>query len=122
MSGVNIVGTSKRDNGVAGDFPIVTGQIIVSENQSFGKYALLGRITANSQGAHLDDAAIDGSESFYAVAAEACTTGAGETQTITIYKTGEFNEGELTLASGTVAAYEDAMRALSVFVRSAVPQ
>ncbi len=116
------LGTSKRDNGRSGDFPIVTDQIVIAKDQTFERYAAIGKITVGGQGAQVDDGATDGSENLYAIAAEAVTTGVGETKTITVYLTGQFNENEISFASGTVAAYKAAARALSIFFESAVKQ
>lgn len=76
----------------------------------------------NGQGAEVDNTANNGVQSLHSIAAEAVTTGAGETKTITVYLTGQFNKDEITFANGTVAEYEAAARDLSIFFENSVSQ
>jgi hypothetical protein len=110
------VGASFSGGGISFDLADGATDFIVGDN-----FALT--IAAGSgQGAQLDNTAVDGTEVLVAIAADAVETGVGETQTITVYLTGEFNEDEITFANGTVAEYEAAARNLSIFFQSAVPQ
>lgn len=58
----------------------------------------------SEQGLLLDKDAVDGSQQFEAVLAEAVETGAGETQLACVFESGGFQTQELSFASGTTYA------------------
>lgn len=78
-------------------------------------------ISAGSEQAKkLDKDAVDGSELLDSIAAEAVTTGAGETAVSVGYSEGQFNAGEISISNGTVDDYRVQGRQLSIHFYDAV--
>lgn len=110
--------TTTRDNLIAGDFPLVTDAETLITGQNLTRGAVLGRITASGKLNLSLSAAVDGSEVPYAILAEDKDATAGD-QPVTVYKTGEFSEGALTIGTGhTAASIKDGLRDRGIFLKA----
>lgn len=114
--------TYSPDQLIAGDFPIITdtGTILSGENLSRG--AVLGIVTASGKYrlCDADTPATDGSQDPKAILVEDVDASGGDVTDAPIYLAGEFNENKLTMkASTTIAQIKAALRALSIFIKSA---
>ena len=113
--------THTRDQLIAGDFHIVTDEVILISGQNRTRGAVLGRITASGKYTHVDDAAADGSEIARAVLIEDTDATAGDLSNTPVYLTGEFNRDKLNFGGGDVFGdHTDNMRALSMFQKAPV--
>lgn len=113
--------TYTPDNLFAGHvMPKVTDTMVIEAGQNLPRGALLGRITANGKGKLVDKDAVDGSQTVYAVLAEAVDATAAD-KTAAVFLTGEFNENALTVGAGdTVADHKASARAVGIFIKSVV--
>ncbi len=117
------LGTSKADNLIAGDHPLVTDSRIVGENTTLVRGTYVGIITATTRIIASDSGAADGSQNGDSVLAEDVTTGAGEEKTVTVYQCGEFNENALVFGGTDTAADRKAeARGLSIYFKSSSKQ
>lgn len=109
------------DNLFAGHvMPKVTDTGVIASGQNLSRGALLGRITASGKLKLVDKNATDGSQTVYAVLAEAVDATTDD-KTATIFLTGEFNENALTVAAeNTVAEHKAAARNIGIFIKSVV--
>jgi len=110
-----------RDDLIAGDFPIITDEVILFAGQNRTRGAVLGRITATGKYVHVDDSAVDGSEVARAVLIEDTDATAADKTNTPVYFSGEFNVNKLNFGGGDVAAdHIDNMRALAMFQKTPV--
>lgn len=109
--------TFTYDNLFAGNvMPVVTEKATVAESQTIAQYAII-ELNASNQ-VIAPTGTIDPSKA-YAIAAEAVTTGVGETKLIVLYMTGEFNEAKIVVPAGkTLADYKVPLRKLGIFLKS----
>lgn len=109
------------DNLFAGHvMPKVTDTGVIASGQNLARGALLGRVTADGKLKLVDKTATDGSQSVYAVLAEAVDATSGD-KTAPIFLTGEFNENALTVAAGnTVVEHKASARTVGIFIKSVV--
>jgi hypothetical protein len=108
---------------IAGDFPILTKSITVAHGAgSLVRGTLLGKKTADGKYLTSLSAAVDGSEVPVAILAEPVNAAAGDVVT-TAYESGEFNEDRMTIGTGhTANSVRDALRAISIFLKKAMPR
>jgi hypothetical protein len=110
--------TTGRDNLVAGDFPRVTDAETLVSGQNLARGAVLGKITASGKLTLSLSASGDGSQTPYAVLAEAKDASGGDAACV-VYKTGEFSEGALTIGTGhTAASIKDGLRDKGIFLKA----
>lgn len=104
---------------IAGDFPIVTKSVTIASGRSLVRGTILGKLTSGGKCVMQNTAASDGSATDYAVLAEDVDATSADVVS-TAYLTGEFNVAALVCATLGAAARESAMRALSMFQKTAV--
>jgi NDP-sugar pyrophosphorylase family protein len=114
------IGTSERDNLIAGCLDLVTESVKIGASQTIKRGTVLGVVTLSGDYVIVDATAIDGSEVVEAIAAEAVTTGAGESATIVAYLMGEFAINALEVGSGVAADYKAAARNKGIFFKNTV--
>ncbi len=113
--------TYTPDNLIAGDYPLVTGEVTIASGQNLQRGAVLGRITTSGECVLVDSAATDGSENPVGVLAEDCDASAAAKSHVPYYLAGEFNESALIFGgSDTAATHRDALRALNIYLKSVV--
>lgn len=113
--------TFTPDNLIAGDFPIVTKTVTIAQAAgALARGSILGKLTSGGKCILQNTSASDGSQTDYAVLAEAVDATAGDVEAVA-YLTGEFNVAALVCATLGAAARESAMRALSMFQRTTQP-
>lgn len=107
------------DNIFAGNvMPVVTETGTVAENQTIAQYAI---VELNASNQVITPAEVIDPTKAYAIAAEAVSTGAGETKSVVLYMTGEFNEDKIVIPEGkTVADYKPVLRKLGIFLKTIV--
>ena len=111
---------SGRDNLIAGDFPIVTDGVTIVTGETLVRGSLLGKVTATGKYKLSLSAAVDGSQTPVAIASEAVDASAADVIT-TVYKSGEFNQNQITFGTGhTAASVKAALRALCIFLNDAI--
>lgn len=109
--------TFNYDNLRAGDFPIVTDEVIIGAGD-LSRGAILGKVTADGTYIISDQQASDGSEAPKAILLEDIDASAGPITNAAVALTGEFAANDLTAGVTTTAAdHEVALRALSIFVK-----
>jgi hypothetical protein len=103
--------TSTPDGLIAGDAGSITSRkvtLISGENVVRG--AVLGKIAASGKYNLSLSAAVDGSETPEAIAAQDCDASAADAECL-VYETGRFSEGALTLgAAHTVDSIREGLR------------
>ncbi|MHB1170011.1 MAG: head decoration protein [Longimicrobiales bacterium] len=102
----------------SGEFPRVVKTVTLEGgNGVVAKGSVLGRVTASSEYKLSLAAAEDGSEAVKVILLEETDTTGGDVEAA-VYLTGEFNPNDLVFGAGhTAASAEDALRALSIFLR-----
>jgi len=105
-----------NDTMLAGD-DYVTGSETVATGNVLPKGQIVGRVTASGEIVALNTAATDGSQTPYAILAEAVDATAGAL-IAPVYLSGEFKESALTPAVTT--AIKDALRALNIYTKASV--
>ncbi len=104
----------------ADDYVTDTGVLISGQNLQRG--ALLGRITTGGKLNLSLSAAADGSQTPFAILAEDTDATGGDKPCI-YYLFGEFNANQMTFGTAhTLASTKNALRALGIFLKTAVPQ
>jgi hypothetical protein len=118
----NPIGTSTPDNLLAGEFPRVTAWgTIASGAGALARGTVLGQITSTGKLVPVNSGLSTGAQNPYAVLAEAADATAADA-TAALYFTGEFDENQLVFGgTDTIATHRKAMRALSMFTKSALP-
>lgn len=107
--------TLDTDRLIAGELPILTRKVTLASGQNVARGAVLGRITAGGNFTLSASAAVDGSQTPRAIAAEDINASGGA-QEIIVYIRGDFNTAELILGAGhTLASIEDGLRALGIY-------
>lgn len=116
-------GTLSVDNLGGGDFPRATDDIVLSGGQGvLARGTVLGVITASGEAVVSTAGATDGSEDPKYILAETTDTSGGDV-VAPIYKSGSFNEREITLGAGhTIASVRDALELRGIYLRSTVAQ
>ena len=111
------------DEVVGAGFPIVTRDVTLTNLGGTGALArgtVLGMVTADGRYGISLSAAVDGSQTPRAVLLADADPSGGDV-TATILETGVVNAGRLTIgAAHTAASITEPLRALGIFVRSAV--
>lgn len=108
------------DNLIGGDYPVVTESVTVLTGQNLVRGTVLGKITASGKVIASLSAAVDGSETPYAILAEDVDASAGDVVG-TAYLSGEFNESELTIGTGhTADSIRAGLRDLGIYLKTAV--
>ena len=108
------------DQLIAGQFPIITGNVTVTGGAIFKRGSVLGRITASGLYTLVTAAATDGSQNPSVVLVMDVDATAGDVIG-GVYKTGEFNKNKLILGTGvTLDAIEDPLRIYSIFLKDSV--
>lgn len=101
---------------ISGD--IVTESVIIPTGQTILRGTVLGKITTGGKLIKSLSAASDGSQTPYAIAAEAVTT-TGDTTTLA-YIAGVFNSNALDIGTAhTVATIKAGLRDKGIFIQSA---
>jgi hypothetical protein len=120
--------TFTPDNLFAGYIqPVVTGEETIAEGAGvLPRGAVLGKVTATKKCVIVDSAfdevtdPIDGSETVYAILAEAVDATDGDVKA-PVYYTGEFNESELTFGGDDDAdTHRTDARNIGIFFKTAV--
>lgn len=113
--------TFAHDNLHAGDFPIVTDAVTIVSGQTVSRGAILGKITASGKYKLCDTAAGDGSEAPKFVLARDTDASGGDVTDVPVYASGEFNDNKISLGGATtVADVKEALRALSIYLKTPV--
>lgn len=111
------LGTFTPDNLLAGDFPIVTGEVTIATGQNIPRGTILGKVTATGKYILHDKAAVDGSENPVKILLEDVDANAADVKAIAAL-TGEFNENRITMGGATVVDdVRDALRGLSIYLK-----
>lgn len=98
MTGVSSE-VNNEDGLLAGEFPLTTKSVVISNGQNLTRGAVLGRVTGSGEYILSLAAAGDGSDAIRAVLAEDVDA-TGGAQTATAYLTGKFNQNKLTFGAG----------------------
>lgn len=119
--GMTSLGSLTYDNLFAGNVAdIATDMGTLAAGQKVARGAVLGRVTADKTLKLVDSTKADGTQTVYAVAAEAVDATAAA-QPVPIYFTGEFNKAALTFGgTDTAATHEAAARNIGIFFKSNV--
>lgn len=109
------------DKLIAGDLKLVTTPITLAHSAALVRGTVLGRVTATGKYLESLTAAVDGSQNAVAILADDCDASAADALG-GAYLMGEFNGDALTLGTGwTLAAVTAALRAVGIFIKTAVP-
>ncbi|MEN6568054.1 MAG: head decoration protein [Veillonellales bacterium] len=119
--GMASLGSLVYDNLFAGNVAdIVTDAGVLASGQNVVRGAVLGKVTATGKLVLVDSTKTDGSQTIYAIAADAVDATAAD-QPIPLYFTGEFNRAALTFGgTDTYAKHIDAAKAIGIFFKSNV--
>jgi len=117
--GMTSLGSTTYDNlfaGSVGDVVSDARTLILGQNVVRG--AALGRITASSKLTLVNSAAVDGSQTIYAIAADAVNATSAD-QPIPVYLGGEFNQAALVFGgTDTQATHREAAKAIGIFFKT----
>jgi len=104
---------------IAGDAArLVTDTMTLISGQNLTRGALLGKITASGKLTLCLSAAVDGSQTPYAILADDASATSGDVL-CGVYLAGEFNTRAMTFGTGTTAANsKDTLRALGIFLKT----
>lgn len=106
----------------AGEYPRVTETVTILTGNSVVKGALLGKITASGKYILSLSAAVDGSETPAAIAAEDIDATAAD-KLGPVYLSGEFNQDGLTYGTAhTAASVKNGLRDLNIYLKTVVEQ
>ena len=109
------------DQLIAGNSKLVTGPATILSGQTLQRGSVLGQISASGKYILALSAAVDGSQTPVAIAADYIDASLGDVSG-GIYLAGEFNSAALTLGAGiTLAAATAALRPLSIYLKTSVP-
>lgn len=119
--GVNTLGSISYNNLWSGNVcDVVPGVETLLSGQVVTRGTVLGMITASGKLQIADSTKSDGSQTIYAIAAEACDATGGD-KPINVYYTGEFNTAALTFGgTDTAAKQKVAARNIGIFFGSNV--
>lgn len=127
----------KYDNLFAGDLDVVTEEILIGENQTIKRGDLLekkvtetiavegavGTVNRTVAANFVRPAGAANENSFYAVASEDITTGAGSTTTTIGYRSGIFNENSMRFGGASTADdNRDILAAQNIYLRQSNKQ
>lgn len=116
-----LVDTYVPDNLIAGETSLVTDAVTVALSAALKRGAVLGQITTGGKYILSASAAIDGSQTPYAILAEDCDASAGDVTSVAVYIKGEFNANVLSFGTGhTAATTKAALRDVGILIKSAV--
>lgn len=116
------LGKSSFDTLLAGDFPRVTGAVVIAASQTLKRGTVLGLLTSGGQAKIVDSTKTDGTQVPHAVLLEDVVTGAGVTAPAPVALSGEFNGAALIFGgTDTVTTHEAALRDRSIFVKTTTP-
>ena len=108
------------DRLIAGDYPVVTGNVTIESGQNLTRGALLGRVTAGGEYKLSLSGAADGSEVPRAILAEDVDASAAA-KIGPAYLSGEFNEDQITFGTAhTAASVADGLRDLNIYLKSPI--
>lgn len=113
-------GSYTPDSLHAGDFPIRTEKVTVITGQNLVRGALLGKITASGKVNLSLSAAVDGSQTPYAVLAEDIDATAEDKEAVA-YISGDFNADAITYgAAHTAASVKDGLRDKNIYLHTPI--
>ena len=108
------------DQLIAGNHKLVTDSVTVLSGQLLQRGAVLGRITASGKYILALSAAVDGSQTPAAIAADLIDATGGDVVGA-IYLAGEFNGSALTFGTGiTLASATLSFRPVSIYIKTSV--
>lgn len=112
--------TFTPDRLIAGDFPIVTEEMVIT-GESLTRGTVVGKITASGKGVVVNSGGTDdGRRTAYGVLLETADATAAD-KTVTIALTGEFNEDELVFGgTDTITTHRATLRGLCIFAKDPV--
>ncbi len=114
--------TYTPDNLIAGDFPLVDGEVTIVSGQTLARGTLIGKITATGKYKICDSASDDGSENPKGILAAAVDAASADVAHAPYYLAGTFNEDAVVFGgSDTAETHRDALRDLSIFLKATVP-
>lgn len=114
--------TYNPDKLIAGDYPLVTGELTIVSGQNLARGALLGKITSSGKYTLCDSSASDGSQDPKGILAEAVDASAADVSHVPYYLAGEFNAAAVIFGgSDTAATHLEALRDLSIYLQETVP-
>ncbi len=121
--GMTNLGSLTYDNLFAGNVSdVVTDVGTLATGQSVARGTALGKVTASEKLVVVDSSKSDGSQTIYAIAADAVNATAAD-QPVPIYLTGEFNQAALTFGgSDTFAKHKDTARSIGIFFKTNVTE
>jgi hypothetical protein len=118
MAAGMVTETFTPDGLLVGSFPVVTDKLTLVSGQNVVRGEVLGKITTGGKLAASLSAATDGSETPYAIAAEAVDASGGDAS-IAVYLSGEFDSDKLTIGTAhTAASIKDGLRALGIYLKT----
>lgn len=111
--------TFTPDRLFAGTYPVVGDSLTVLSGEVCARGTLMGKISASGKLVLCDtDGTDDGRRTPHCILAEAVDATDGDV-VAPVYLTGEFDENEVTFATGeTAATHKDALRAKGIFLKS----
>ncbi len=113
--------TYTPDKLIAGDYPLVTGEVTIVSGQNLARGALLGKITASGKYTLCDSGASDGSQVPKGILAEAVDASAADVTHAPYYLAGEFNEAAIAFGgTDTADTHREALRDLSIYLKETV--
>jgi hypothetical protein len=113
-----MVETLIKDNLLAGDFPMITEELMILTGNNLKRGTVLGKITASGKYVAVDSTKSDGSQTPVAVLSEDTDATAGDKQSCA-YLTGEFNAGALIFGgTDVIATHKTVLRSLSIFAKN----
>ena len=121
--GMTNLGSLTYDNLFAGSAADVVADIgTLASGQNVNRGAVLGKITVGGKLVIADSSKSDGSQTIYAIAADAVNATTAD-QPVPIYLTGEFNQAALTFGgSDTFVKHKDTAKAIGIFFKTNVTE
>jgi Bacteriophage lambda head decoration protein D len=116
-----LVDTYTPDNLIAGETSLVSDAVTVASSAALTRGAVLGKITASGKLILSASAAVDGSQTPYAVLAEDCDASSGDVTNVAVYIKGELNENALSFGAGHDATTVKApLRDIGIYIKTSV--
>lgn len=114
--------TYTPDNLIAGETKTVCDIVtIASGGTALNRGAVLGKITASGKYILSLSAAVDGSQTPYAILAEGCDPSAADVTNVAVYAKGEFNANALSFGTGhTAATVKAPLRDAGIYIKTSV--
>lgn len=114
--------TYTPDNLIAGETRTVCDIVtIASGGSALKRGAVLGKITTGGKYILSASAAVDGSQTPYAILAEDCDPSAADVTSVAVYAKGEFNANALSFGTGhTAATVKAPLRDAGIYIKTSV--